>query len=209
MRRRTRRAYRALLWLLLAALLVAAGLAGMRLWQLARERAQAERLLWEMRRAALSAPANPVQADTPPEAASQAGREPSSYTAPGQENDCLPGSSLGPGAGAGAGAVPGAPSAPFSQEGAGEKPSVHTCPVDFEALRARCPDAAAWLTGCGGAIDTPIVQGVDNIYYLEHLPDGTRNRLGAAFLDSRILPTISRFYSAIIWIRAAAYFLRC
>lgn len=188
MRQRMRRAYRALLWLLLAALLAAAGVAGIHLWRLAREQAQAERLLWEMRQAALSASENPVQTDTPPEAASGTGHEPSSCTASGRENKLLPALSPEHASGAEAGAVPGAPSASFSQEGTGKEVPVHTCPVDFEALRARCPDAAAWLTGCGGAIDTPIVQGADNVYYLEHLPDGTHNRLGAAFLDSENRP---------------------
>jgi len=58
------------------------------------------------------------------------------------------------------------------------------CPVDWDALRARCPGALAWLSGCDGAIDTPIVQGTDNLFYLTHLADGTENLLGAAFLDS-------------------------
>ncbi len=59
------------------------------------------------------------------------------------------------------------------------------CAVDFDALRALCPDAVAWLSGCGGALETPIVQGSDNEFYLTHLPDGTPNFLGAAFLDAR------------------------
>ena len=60
----------------------------------------------------------------------------------------------------------------------------HACPVDFETLRRDYPAVTAWLTGCGGDIDTPVAQGADNIYYLDHLPDGTRNMLGTAFLDS-------------------------
>ncbi len=60
----------------------------------------------------------------------------------------------------------------------------HVCPVDWRALWARCPGAAAWLSGCGGEVDTPVMQGADNIFYLTHLADGTENALGAAFLDS-------------------------
>lgn len=179
MRRRTKRAYRMLLWLLLAALLAAAGVAGLHLWQLARDRARAERLLWEMRRAALSAQTDPMQTDAapdggtgfvssaPPEPASGAGEEP------------LPD------------APPAFVSGADAAAGAAQEPPVHVCPVDFGALRARYPDVIAWLTGCGGAIDTPLVQGADNAYYLEHLPDGTRNRLGAAFLDSGNRPSFT------------------
>lgn len=60
----------------------------------------------------------------------------------------------------------------------------HRCPVDWDALCARCPDAAAWLSGCGGEVDTPVMQGADNAFYLTHLADGTENPLGAVFLDS-------------------------
>lgn len=67
----------------------------------------------------------------------------------------------------------------------------HECPVDFTALRESCPGAVAWLSGCGGAIDTPVVQGQDNIYYLDHLADGTPNLLGAAFLDQNNAPRFS------------------
>lgn len=60
----------------------------------------------------------------------------------------------------------------------------HVCPVDFAALQREYPDVTAWLTGCGGEIDTPVAQAADNTYYLNHLLDGTRNILGTAFLDS-------------------------
>lgn len=173
MRRRTRRAYRALLWLLLAALLAAAGVAGLHLWQLARDKARAERLLWEMRQTALFAQADPVQSDAPP--------EPPPEPASGAGGVSMPG--MRPASASGDAAAVGAD--------AGEEPPVHNCPIDFAALRARYPDVTAWLTGCGGAIDTPVVQGADNAYYLEHLPDGTRNRLGAAFLDSENQPSFT------------------
>lgn len=92
-----------------------------------------------------------------------------------------------------ASAVPGQPAdsappadstaAPDSEAMPDGEPAAHFCPYDFDALRGQYPDAVAWLTGCGGEIDTPIVQGADNQYYLRHLPDGTENLQGAAFLD--------------------------
>ena len=246
MRRRTKRAYRALLWLLLAALLAAAGVAGLHLWQLARDKARAERLLWEMRQTALSAQTDPVQTDAPFAAASgmggtEDGKSPgapsdavpnaapdaASTTAPGaisnvvlnaapdaaadaasnevpdappditsdRENGLSPDPSPEPAAGTGDEPLPEQPPAagPGADTGAeaGQEQPVHVCPIDFAALRARYPDVTAWLTGCGGAIDTPVVQGTDNAYYLDHLPDGTRNRLGAAFLDSENQPSFT------------------
>lgn len=72
----------------------------------------------------------------------------------------------------------------FTRPAGGNAP-VHECPVDFAALRESCPGAVGWLSGCGGEIETPVVQGTDNTYYLDHLADGTPNLLGAAFLDCR------------------------
>lgn len=210
MRRRTKRAYRALLWLLLAALLAAAGVAGLHLWQLARDKARAERLLWEMRQTALSAQTDPVQSDAPVGAASGMGgtgdgqppgaapdalpNAASDATSDG-ENGLFPAPSPDPAADIGDEPLPEPPptAAPGADTGAeaGKEPSVHVCPIDFSALRARYPDVTAWLTGCGGEIDTPVMQGADNAYYLEHLPDGTRNRLGAAFLDSENRPSFT------------------
>lgn len=197
MRRRTKRAYRALLWLLLAALLAAAGVAGLHLWQLARDQARAGRLLWEMRQMALSAQADPVQTGS---VQTDVSSEPASGLGDGHPSATLsdaPPDVASDGVGNGENVfLPDAPpdaSAPGdagdSGAGAAQDMPVHICPVDFAALRARYPDVTAWLTGCGGAIDTPIVQGADNAYYLEHLPDGTRNRLGAAFLDSENRPS--------------------
>ena len=124
---RGKRAYRVLLWAVLAALLALAAFAGWRLWRVYGDAARVAR---EMQQTAVSA------------------------------------------AGESAAGTDGA-----------EMPA-HACPVDFETLRRDYPAVTAWLTGCGGDIDTPVAQGADNIYYLDHLPDGTRNMLGTAFLDS-------------------------
>lgn len=56
--------------------------------------------------------------------------------------------------------------------------------LDFEALSETMPDVCGWLTVPGTVIDYPIVQGSDNAFYLEHLPDGTANRAGSIMLDA-------------------------
>ena len=57
--------------------------------------------------------------------------------------------------------------------------------VDFQSLTQINPDTIAWLRGCDGEIDHPIVQGKNNKYYLRHLFDGTANENGTVFADSR------------------------
>lgn len=71
------------------------------------------------------------------------------------------------------------------------EPGAHACPVRWDTLYTRCPQAVAWLSGCGGEIDTPIVQGSDNAFFLTHLADGTENMLGASFLDSANRPSFA------------------
>ena len=63
-----------------------------------------------------------------------------------------------------------------------EKPSVE---VDFDALQAINGQAVAWISSDDGSIHYPVVQGTDNDYYLNHLPDGTINRNGSIFVDFR------------------------
>lgn len=57
--------------------------------------------------------------------------------------------------------------------------------IDFAALQAQYPDAAAWLRCADTAIDYPVMQADDNDYYLRRLPDGTWNMSGSLFLDYR------------------------
>ena len=55
----------------------------------------------------------------------------------------------------------------------------------FEELQRLNPDVAAWLTLEGTGIDDPIVQGEDNLEYLNKNVYGEYARAGSIFLDSR------------------------
>lgn len=69
---------------------------------------------------------------------------------------------------------------------AGEAPALardRVCEVDFEKLRQRYGDVVGWIRQEDGSINYPVVQGEDNVYYLDHLPDGTQNAAGSIMLD--------------------------
>ena len=57
--------------------------------------------------------------------------------------------------------------------------------IDFDAMRQDFPSIIGWLQSAGTNINYPLMQGTDNVFYLHHLPDGTRNRMGSIFLDYR------------------------
>jgi len=63
--------------------------------------------------------------------------------------------------------------------------------MDFDALREQFPNIVGWIQSQGTIINYPIVQGTDNDFYLDHLPDGTRHRWGSIYLDYRNAPDLT------------------
>lgn len=48
------------------------------------------------------------------------------------------------------------------------------------------PNMVGWIRCEGISINYPIMQTDDNSYYLDHLPDGSKNKLGSIFLDKSV-----------------------
>ena len=47
------------------------------------------------------------------------------------------------------------------------------------------PGTVMWLQITNTSVDYPVMLGADNQFYLNHLPDGSKNALGSLFLDYR------------------------
>lgn len=63
--------------------------------------------------------------------------------------------------------------------------------VDFETLQSEVNEnIIAWIYSPDTVIDYPVVQGMDNDYYLRHLADGTYNLNGCLFIDYRNDPNL-------------------
>lgn len=69
--------------------------------------------------------------------------------------------------------------------------------VDFEALLEKNPDVVGWLYCEGTGINYPVAQGADNEQYLRRLLDGTYNRAGTIFVDSRSAADFSQWNTLI------------
>lgn len=67
-------------------------------------------------------------------------------------------------------------------------PDGHPESVDFSALTAEGVPAVAWLYSSGTPISYPVVQTLDNEYYMERNEQGKRSKSGAIFLDCRNAP---------------------
>jgi len=57
--------------------------------------------------------------------------------------------------------------------------------IDFDGLRESFPSVIGWIQSEGTPINFPIVQGIDNDFYLYHLPNRQRNSLGSIYMDYR------------------------
>lgn len=56
--------------------------------------------------------------------------------------------------------------------------------VDFTALAAENPEVCGWVRLNDTAIDFPIVKTTDNVFYLNHLFNESKNKLGTPFVDA-------------------------
>lgn len=52
-------------------------------------------------------------------------------------------------------------------------------------LQAEYPEVMGWVEIPDTPLSYPVLQGTDNAYYLDRLPDGTENPVGSIFLDCR------------------------
>lgn len=82
------------------------------------------------------------------------------------------------------------------------EPELSQCPpapitVDFERLKQENADIVAWIHCPDTPIHYPVVQGQDNVFYLEHMIDGRRNNCGSIFLDYRSSAGLTDDYSLI------------
>lgn len=77
------------------------------------------------------------------------------------------------------------------------KPTAEDEGASFEDLRANNPDVFAWLTVYGTNIDYPVVQGQNNIKYVNTDAKGKHSLSGAIFLDYRSGPNFSDFSSIL------------
>ena len=69
--------------------------------------------------------------------------------------------------------------------------------MDFTSLKDQNKDITAWLKIDGLGIDYPILQSVDNSYYLTHTAEKKSNKQGSVFLDYRNSYDFSDFYSIV------------
>ena len=77
------------------------------------------------------------------------------------------------------------------------KPTAENNGASFEELQAINPDVFAWLTVYGTNIDYPMVQGQDNIRYVNINAEGNHSLSGAIFLDYRNNSDFSDFNNIV------------
>lgn len=77
------------------------------------------------------------------------------------------------------------PAASKEQEQEPVPPESHELSRRLSQFAGEYPDAALWLQLLDTPLDYPVMLGIDNQFYLNHLPDGSKNNLGSLFLDYR------------------------
>lgn len=82
-------------------------------------------------------------------------------------------------------ASPVQPAVPKEQEWGAVPPKPHDLSLRLSQFAEEYSDAAIWLQIPDTPLDHPVMLGADNQFYLDHLPNGTKNVLGSLFLDCR------------------------
>lgn len=67
-------------------------------------------------------------------------------------------------------------------------PLLNNSQIDFAQLASINPDVAGWLYCPDTHINYPVVQGSDNVFYLTHTFNKTRNNAGCLFVDAGNTP---------------------
>ncbi len=57
--------------------------------------------------------------------------------------------------------------------------------VDMEKVKEKYPNAVGWLYSPDTPINYPVMQGKDNAYFVNRLPNGAENAAGSIFMDYR------------------------
>lgn len=77
------------------------------------------------------------------------------------------------------------PAVPKDQECEPVLPEIHELSLHLSQFAEEYPDTAIWLQLPDTSLDYPVMLGIDNQFYLDHLPDGNKSALGSLFLDYR------------------------
>jgi len=84
-----------------------------------------------------------------------------------------------------------APYEPYYEPEPEPEPEPFVSHLDFDAMRETFPSIIGWIQSEGTNINFPIVQGVDNSFYLYHLPTRVNNRYGSIYMDYRNSPVFA------------------
>ncbi len=69
--------------------------------------------------------------------------------------------------------------------------------VNLDAVKSKYKSAVGWLYCPDTKINYPVMQAEDNVFYIDKLPDGTKNSSGSLFMDFRDNEDLSGFSHTI------------